>query len=256
MSPQAERPAKFGRAAGFALILIGAMATYSPALRGSLLWDDDAHLTKPVLRSVGGLRHIWFDLGATQQYYPLLHSAFWLEHRLWANHVLAYHLVNVTLHAACACLLVLIVQQLRLPGAWLAGFIFALHPVCVEAVAWISEQKSTLSGLFYLGAALLYLQFDEVETDGRRPLSRYLAASGLFLLALLSKTVTAMLPAGLLIVIWWRRGRIGWRRDALPLVPWLVVGAGAGLFTAWVEKTQILAQGADFALNGLQRVLL
>jgi hypothetical protein len=76
---------------------------------------------------------------------PLLHSAFWLEHRMWGTATVGYHLVNILLHAASACLVVHLAKRLALPGAWLAGFVFALHPVCVEAVAWMSEQKSTLS---------------------------------------------------------------------------------------------------------------
>ena len=156
------------------------LAAYLPALRGGLLWDDNMHVTRPDLQSLHGLWRIWFDLGATQQYYPLLHSAFWLEHRIWGDAVLGYHLTNVALHAASACLVVLIVRRLALPGAWLAGFVFALHPVCVEAVAWISEQKSTLSGVFYLAAALAYLRFDRTRRK-----SRYFLALGLFVLALL-----------------------------------------------------------------------
>jgi tetratricopeptide (TPR) repeat protein len=146
---------------------------------------------------------------------------------------------------------VAIVRRLGLPGAWLAGFLFALHPVCVEAVAWISEQKSTLSGVFYLAAGLVYLDFDRT----RQP-KRYGVASLLFLLALLSKTVIATLPAALLLVLWWQRGCIEGKRDVLPLLPWLVMGAGAGLFTAWVENTYIGAQGIAFHLTALQRVLL
>jgi len=148
---------------------------------------------------------------------------------------------------------VLIVRRLALPGAWLAGCLFALHPVCVEAVAWISEQKSTLSTVFYLSAALAYLHFD--RTRRRAP---YFLALALFLLALLSKTVTASLPAALLVIFWWQRGRIAWKRDALPLVPWFAVGIPAGLFTAWVERTPRLigAQGADYALTLPQRLLL
>jgi tetratricopeptide (TPR) repeat protein len=216
-----------------------------------LLWDDNHHVTKLDLRSLHGLWRIWFDLGATQQYYPLLHSAFWVEHRIWSDAAVGYHLTNVTLHALAACLVVMIVRRLALPGAWLAGFIFALHPVCVEAVAWISEQKSTLSGVFYLAAALTYLSFDQT-----RRTSRYWLALGLFVLSLLSKTVTATLPAALLLVLWWKRGRLDWRRDVLPLLPWFVVGASVGLFTAWVEKTLVGANGPDFDLSVIQRVLL
>src|SRR5580658_10970351 len=132
----------------WAMIFCATLAAYFPALRGGLLWDDSSHLTKPGLQSFHGLWRIWFELGATQQYYPLLHSAFWLEHRLWGDAVTGYHLTNVALHTAEACLVVLIVRRLALPGAWLAGFLFALSPTAVEAVAWISEQKSTLSAVF------------------------------------------------------------------------------------------------------------
>jgi protein O-mannosyl-transferase len=228
-----------------------ALIAYSPALRGEMLWDDDGHITSPSLRSLHGLWRIWFEPGATQQYYPLLHSAFWIEHRIWGSYMPGYHLVNITLHTISAYLVVSIVRRLSLPGARLAGLVFALHPVCVEAVAWISEQKSTLSAAFFLAAVLTYLHFD--RTRSRR---QYFFAFGLFLLALLSKTVTATLPATLLVLLWWLRGRIDWRRDVWPLLPWFVLAAPAGLFTAWVEKTYIGAHGKEFALSISQRLLL
>ncbi len=241
-------------ATGFwpAVLLTGlVLLVYWPALRGGILWDDVAHLTRADLRSWAGLGRIWFELGATQQYYPILHSAFWLEHKLWGDALLGYHLVNVFLHAAGACLLVALLRRLRLPGAWLAGFIFALHPVQVESVAWITEQKNTLSLVFYLLAALAYLRFDQ-DRKG----SAYGWATGFFVLALLTKTVTATLPAALLVVFWWQRGRLEWRRDVGPLLPWFVLGAAGGLFTAWVERTLIGAEGAAYNLDLLQRGLL
>jgi tetratricopeptide (TPR) repeat protein len=216
-----------------------------------MLWDDSGHVTRADLRSLHGLWRIWSEPGATQQYYPLLHSAFWVEHRLWGDSVLGYHLVNILLHALAACLVVKIASRLTLPSAWLAGLIFAVHPLCVEAVAWISEQKSTLSGVFYLAAALAYLKFDE-----SRKRSSYLIALGCFAAALLTKTVTATLPGALLVVLWWRRGRIEWKRDVRPLLPWFVMGASAGLFTAWVESALIGARGAEFAMAPFQRLLL
>lgn len=232
-------------------MFVAVLLAYTPALHGGLIWDDGAHITPASLQSLRGLWRIWFELGATQQYYPLLHSAFWLEHRLWGDAFLGYHLANVTQHALCALLVVLIVRRLELPGAWLAGWVFALHPVCVEAVAWISEQKDTLSAVFYLASALVYLHFDR-----SRKRSHYVWALGLFLLALLSKTVVASLPAALLVIFWWQRGRIDWRRDVRPLLPWFVVGAASGLFTAWVERTYIGAKGADYELTLAQHVLL
>jgi tetratricopeptide (TPR) repeat protein len=133
----------------------------------------------------------------------------------------------------------------------IAGLLFALHPVCVESVAWISEQKNTLSMVFYLSAALAWLRFDQERVP-----RRYVIASLWFLAALATKTVTATLPAALLVVAWWRRGRLSWRGDVLPLLPWFVAGIGAGLFTVWFERTGIGAQGGDFNLSIVERGLL
>ena len=104
-----------------ALLFTTVLVAYWPALQGRILWDDDRHVTKPALQTLHGLWRIWFDLGATQQYYPLLHSAFWVEHRLWGDAVVGYHLTNIALHTTAACLVVLVVRRLALPGAWLAG---------------------------------------------------------------------------------------------------------------------------------------
>jgi tetratricopeptide (TPR) repeat protein len=231
-------------------IFLATLAAYGPALRGGFIWDDDAHVTKAALRPLHGLARIWFELGATQQYYPVLHSAFWLEHRLWGDAPIGYHLVNVFLHAAAACLFGLILRRLAIRGAWFAALLFALHPVCVESVAWISEQKNTLSAVFYLLSALTYLRWRE-----SRP-HLYFLALFLFVLALLSKSVTATLPAALLVILWWRRGRLDWRRDVVPLLPWFATGASVGLFTAWVERRYIGAEGIGFTLTLVQRCLL
>jgi len=233
------------------LIVCATFLAYGPALDGGLLWDDAAHITRPDLRSLHGLWRIWSDLGATQQYYPLLHSAFWMEYKLWGDATLGYHLANLLLHAAAAILVMLIMRRLGLPGAWLAALIFTLHPVCVESVAWIAEQKNTLSIVFYLSAALLYLNFDRTRRG-----SHYFLALALFVMALLTKTVTDTLPAALLVVFWWQRGRLGWKRDVLPLLPWFALGAAAGLFTAWVERRFVLAEGPDFALTLVERCLV
>ena len=110
----------------FSLMLLAALAAYHPALHGAFLWDDSGHVTRADLRSLSGLGRIWFELGATQQYYPLLHSAFWLEHKLWGDATLGYHLVNVLQHAAAATLFGLLLRRLAVPGAWLAAAVFAL----------------------------------------------------------------------------------------------------------------------------------
>jgi len=235
-----------------ALIVLSVLACYWPAMRGALVWDDAAHVTKPALTSLAGLWQIWSSTHATQQYYPLLHTAFWLEHRTWGDSVVGYHVVNIVLHAADAGLLVLVLRRLAIPGAALAGLLFAVHPVCVESVAWISEQKNTLSLAFYLLSALAYLRFHS-KAGG---MGCYALATLLFVLALLTKSVTATLPAALLLVFWWQSGRIRLRDDLLPLLPWFALALASGLFTSWIERTVVGAEGVSFDLTLPERGLL
>ena len=127
--------------------------------------------------------------------------------------------MNILLHGISAILVLLILRRLAVPGAYLAAAIFALHPVQVESVAWITEQKNTLSAVFYLGALLAYLHFDQTRRK-----SWYLGALMLFVLGVLSKTVVGTLPGALLVIFWWQRGRLSWTKDVLPLVPLFLLG--------------------------------
>jgi tetratricopeptide (TPR) repeat protein len=242
-------------------VVCATLLAYLPALAGGFIWNDSDYVTRPALRPLGGLIRIWTEAGAAEQYYPLLHSAFWAQHRLWGDNPFGYHVATVLLHAAAAVLFALVLRRLfsgapaqsRPPAGteWLAALLFALHPVNAESVAWISEEKNTLSTAFYLASAYLYLGFD----GDRRPRS-YGAALALFACSLACKTVTATLPAALLVALWWRRGRIDWRRDVVPLVPWLAMGAAAGLFSSWVERHYGGAQGAEFDISGIARALV
>lgn len=164
---------------------------------------------------------------------------------------MGYHLVNIVLHAVSAFLVIVILRRLSVPGALLAGIAFALHPIQVESVAWISELKNALSGVFYLAGILEYLSFD--RTRRSRP---WFLAALFFVLALLTKSVTATLPAALLLIFWWKRGELSWRRDVKPLIPFFAVGAIAGSFTSWVERSRIGAQGAQFDFSPIERVLI
>jgi tetratricopeptide (TPR) repeat protein len=227
------------------------LAAYWGVWHDGFIWDDDAHVTRAGLRSLRGLLRIWTEPGATQQYYPVLHTAFWLEHRLWGDAPSWYHAANIALHGAAACLLLRVLRNLGVAGAFLGAALFAVHPVCAESVAWISEQKNTLSAVFYFLAALAYLRFDV----GRRP-EWYAAGAALFALALLTKSVTATLPAAILVVLWWRRGRLSWKSDVLPLAPWLAMGAAAGAMTSWMESTHVGASGDAYALGAPARFLV
>ena len=218
------------------------------ALTAGFIWDDDHHLTPLELRSWAGLGRIWFELGATQQYYPLVHSVFWVEHRLWGEWAPAYHLVNLLLQAFSALLLLKILQRLEVPGAWLAAALFALHPVQVETVAWVTELKNLLSGIFYFASALAYLQFDRTRKTGP-----YACSLIFFVMGLLSKSVIATLPAALLVIFWWKRGKLSWKPDVLPLAPFFILGIFSGLFTAWVEQHFIGAEGSDYNYTLIER---
>jgi tetratricopeptide (TPR) repeat protein len=238
-------------------VFLVAVVAYLPALRAGFVWDDDAYVTENrALRSWDGLRRIWLEPGATTQYYPLVHTSFWIEYRLWKLRPFGFHLVNVLLHAASAALLASLLARLGVPGAPFAALLFALHPVHVESVAWITERKNVLSGLFYiLAARSWFLHAPPGGAPGERSRRDFVLAFVFFVLALLAKTVTATLPIAILAVLWWKKGRIGWS-DARPLVPFLAAGLLLASWTAHVEKTYLGAQGEAWDLSFIQRVLL
>lgn len=234
---------------GFAL-LAAVAAAYGPTFRAGFIWNDSDYVTAPPLRSLEGLGKIWTQLGVTEQYYPALHTAFWLQHKLWGDAALGYHLATLAFHALAALLLWRVLLHLGVRGAWLGAMLFGLHPVCVESVAWIAEQKNTLSLLLYLAAALVYLRH-----RGNPSASRYAAATALFIVALLTKSVTATLPAALLVAFWWQQGRLSWG-DVRPLLPWFAAGIAFGLFSAWVEHSIVGAKGDQFDVTWAGRFAL
>ncbi len=244
------------------LALVLAIVTflaYQPTWHAGFIWDDDSYVTENrALRSLAGLGRIWGEPGTTAQYYPLVFTTFWAEHHLWELQPLGYHLDNILLHALNAVLLWLVLRRLEIPGAWLAAMLWALHPVSVESVAWITERKNVLSGLFYFLAVLAYLRFRPLRDRGAARACDwryYPLVLVLFLCALLSKTVTSSLPAVLLLLVWWKTGRVG-RRDILVLAPLFVMGVASGFMTTWMEKHYVGASGAEWALSFVRRCLV
>jgi len=238
----------------FGIVLVGVtVLTYQPAWNGTPLLDDADHLiTYPELRSFRGLISLWIAPPPTHQYHPLLDTVFWIGDKLWGQSMLGYHLVSISLHAVSALLLLRILRRFEIPGAWIAAAIFALHPVQVESVAWIVELKNTLSGIFFFGCILTYLNFDENHNRTRS----YIIVLVLFSLGMMAKPILATLPAVILIVLWWKRGKLEWKTDVPPLVPFIVLGIVAGLFSLWMEREFSGAEREVTELSILQRLLV
>lgn len=265
MNSKGNSPARsFPPTTGAIALVAMTLLFYIPALLGGFIWDDDQNVTENLpLRSLDGLRRIWFERGATQQYYPLVHTSFWIEYHLVGLRPVVFHAVNVALHATGALLLWSVLRRLTVPAAWLAAALFAFHPVHVESVAWITERKNVLSGVFYLAAFLPLIRAFAIEPGAAaRPLDRRAYALGLFLFlcALFSKTVTCTLPAVLVLLIYWRRGCIT-RGEAVALVPLFVAGGAMGLLTAWIEKYALGgsghgASGAEWDATLMERTLI
>ncbi len=240
-----------------AIIVVGTFVSYVPAMRGGFVWDDDDYVTNnDTLRSADGLRRIWIP-GETTQYYPVVYTTFWVEYQLWKLHPTGYHVVNVFLHAMGSLLLWVVLRRLGVRGAWLAALIFALHPVHVESVAWITERKNVLSGVLVMLSLLAYLRFEPCITGSksdRRSWWNYGFSQALFVCALLAKTVVCTFPAVICLILWWKR-QLRFRK-AVPLLPMFVVGAVAATLTAAMESNQVGASGAEWSLSLLERVLL
>jgi tetratricopeptide (TPR) repeat protein len=253
---------------GVAFIIIATLLAYVPAMRGDFVWDDDYYVRdNSLLRSWDGLQRIWFDIFpepsaySLPQYYPMTHTSFWIEYRLWGLNPTGYHFVNVVLHICNALLIWLLLRKLDVPGGFLASAIFALHPLNVESVAWIAERKNVLCLMFYLSALYVYLRYAGVikgrekkpyeqisaeENAGQiewftlpdDPQRLYGLAAVLFLCALFSKTIASSMPAVALLLIWWKRGKLTARDIGLAL-PLLVVGAAMGGLTAYMERERV-----------------
>jgi tetratricopeptide (TPR) repeat protein len=218
---------------------------YWPALHGGWLWDDDVNITdNAITQSPTGLWSIWFEPGRTIDYYPIKASAQWIQWHLWGMNTLGYHLTNVGLHLIGALLVWRLLSKFHLRLAWVGGLIFAIHPVQVESVAWISELKNTLSLPPFLLAMCAWIDYEE-----RGKAKDYGLALGLFLVAMLCKPAMVMFPGVILLYAWWKRGRIGWN-DLQISTPFFVVSLALGLITVWIQH-HTATQQAVVSLGGI-----
>ncbi|HEU4346109.1 MAG TPA: tetratricopeptide repeat protein, partial [Candidatus Binatia bacterium] len=218
-----------------ASLVVLTFLVYLPAMGGGFVWDDDSMLTDNIVLKERGLYRSWFT---TEQpnYWPLTWTSYWLEYQLWGFNPIGYHVGNVLLHAASALLVWRILVQLNIPGAWVAAAVFAVHPVNVESVAWITQRKNTLSLFFFLLSLLCYLRFDYRGIAGL-----YWTAIASFVLAMLSKGTVVALPVVLLMCAWWLRGTIG-RPDVLRSIPFFAVSAVMSVVEIWFQYVRAIGE--------------
>ncbi len=213
---------------------------YLPAFRADFVWDDEQLVTRnPLLQSFSGLAEIWLG-ERTADYFPITNTVFWIEHHVFDRNAAGYHAVNVVIQAANAVLVWLVLRRLNVPGAWLAGLIFGVHPVHAESVAWVSELKNVLAMFFALLSTLFFLRTEEKLSPGRP--AAYAASLIFFLLALLAKTQVVFLPVALLLCAWWRfrhAKNTRFRQEAIRTIPFFVMAALLSLVTIWFQNRGI-----------------
>jgi protein O-mannosyl-transferase len=245
-----------GRALIFAVVLSAVtIFAYRPAWHGGFLWDDDAYIiNNQLLTAADGWQRIWFSLDSPSQYFPLTYSTFRIGHALWGLNTTGYHWVNLLLHVGNALLVWVVLARLRVPGSWLAAAIFALHPVQVESVAWITELKNVLMGFFFLLTLLTWIAFVDERT--RRPWIFYCLALIFYVLALSAKATACTLPAALFLILWLQKNPITMRR-LIQIVPFVVLGIGMGLLAVWWERYHQGTNRAVFTfLSPIERILV
>ncbi len=239
---------------GGLLLVAMTLLAYGHVWHTGYIWDDDVYLTTNRLLTLpDGLRRIWFSLESPSQYFPLVYTTFRWEHALWGLHPLGYHLVNVLLHTANALLAWRLFRALRVPGAWIGAALFALHPVQVESVAWITERKNVLMGLFFLLALICWTRF--VEPGGKPRPKFYALALICYALALFSKTTACTLPAALILILWLRHQPIT-RARVLQVIPFILLGLALGLVSVWWERNHQGTQGPQFSVALSDRLLV
>ncbi len=266
MEPSSDsRRSPFGRTAircvSFAapiLLILAVMAAYLPAINGSFVFDDVCWTTQiqHLLRDAGGLKRMWADTEALQQYYPLTGTSFWLEYQLWGFWTTGSHLINVGLHLISVFLFWRLLVRLRVPGAAFAAALFALHPVMAESVAWITERKNVLSQSLVLAAAVCYLRYADWGGDGSRRSAWYAPSLVLFAAAVLAKTLSVALVPALVVIAWWKGGLPQVKRHLLSLIPFAVVAMVLGLLVMHLEQDHIGARELHAGVTVLERGLV
>lgn len=243
------------------MLILLVFIMYFPVLKADYIWDDDAYVVNNMnLRDTQGLKRIWLEPKTSPQYYPLVFSSFWIERQLFGPNPQISHLLNVCLHILNALLLWAVLRFLGIGAAFFIALVFAIHPVHLESVAWITERKNVLSAFFYLLSMLAYLHYSlpakaKAAKKSFRSIALYLTGMFLFICALLSKTVTATLPMILLSILWWKKEKLR-KWDWLAIFPLFILGIVFGLSTVWLEVHHVGALGEEWNLSIVSRFLI
>ncbi len=236
--------ARSRKAALFFIIFLTCLA-YWPALDGKFIWDDETYIIKsPHILASDGLYRIWFTT-EPEEYYPISNSSFWFEWRLFGLNPTGYHCVSLALHCASLVLLFLVLQNLSVPGALFAVFLFAIHPVNVESVAWIFQQRGLLALCFSLCSILAFLRISS------RSFGWYYLSVALFAVAMLSKGSAAILPIVLLGILWRKQGIVS-VVDLMRTAPFFLIAAVFTVVNIWFQAHS--AEGAIRHATIAQRV--
>jgi tetratricopeptide (TPR) repeat protein len=257
-----------------AIIVLAVLWIYSPVYHpyfpADWLWDDDQLLTANATvqsTTAASLAKLWFNPDGAD-YFPLSYSALWMQWPLFNMWPTGYHLTTILLHIAGSLLLWRLFSVMKLPGAWLGAALFAVHPVCVESVAWVSELKNTLSLPLFLLSAIAFIRYDDeaphgslldptpdrntdtgledldaetkaLPAGGLDP--NYAAAIGFFLLAMFAKTSVVMMPVAILLYAWWKRGRVT-ERDVIRSAPFFLISLILGIITIYYQHGRAIGQ--------------
>lgn len=237
-------------------IVICSILIYGYSLTNGFVWDDNVYITlNPHLHSFAGLLG-FFDLTKPAAAFPLTLSALWVQYQLWGKEPWGYHAVSLTLHILNALLFYGLVRRIRPSLAGITALLFAVHPIQVETVAWIAEQKNLWCFLFFMLAFHAFLDLDE---DRRR--ESCVRVFFFFLLALLSKCIAICFVGVPLLYAWWKRNHIS-RREYLLALPLLCLGilslilpmrnesAAAGLWNvSFLEKVILVGKNFFFYIK-------
>jgi protein O-mannosyl-transferase len=216
------------------------------------IWDDDDHLTQNrCIVGPLGLKQIWTSGQAV--YYPLVLTSFWVLHKFVGLNPLPYHLLNILMHAGAGVLLWGVLRQLHVRGAWLGAALWALHPVMVQSVAWITELKNTQSCFFYLLSILFFLKADRAGSQSEQRW-RFDLSLVFFAMAIASKPSTVMLPVVLVLCLWWLSGQV--RQRLVVLAPFILLSVAASAWTIWQQRFLSGALGAEWPQTWPQRLAI